>query len=142
MAQDMTAEMGKPLREARLETGRAAGILRFAAGEAFRPVGEVYEPSVAHQMLFTHRRPLGVVGLITPWNFPAAIPVWKLAPALSYGNTVVLKLAWDAPLTGLLLTECFAEAGLPAGVLNVITGAGAKAGNALVRDPRVRAISF
>src|SRR6185437_7834895 len=86
--------------------------------------------------------PLGVVGLITPWNFPAAIPTWKLAPALAYGNTVVLKLAWDAPLTGLLLAECFDEAGLPAGVLNVITGAGAKAGDALVRDPRVRAISF
>ena len=80
--------------------------------------------------------------LITPWNFPAAIPIWKLSPALAYGNTVVLKLAWDAPLTGLLLAECFDEAGLPAGVLNVITGAGSKVGNALVRDPRVRAVSF
>src|SRR6185437_13218911 len=86
--------------------------------------------------------PLGVVGLITPWNFPAAIPTWKLAPALAYGNTVVLKLAWDAPLTGLLLAECFAEAGLPPGVLNVVTGSGSKVGSALVRDPRVRAISF
>ncbi|MCE3286677.1 MAG: fumarylacetoacetate hydrolase, partial [Gaiellaceae bacterium] len=78
VAQDMTAEMGKPLREARLETLRAATILRYAAGEAYRPVGEQYEPSVADQRLFTLRRPLGVVGLITPWNFPIAIPVWKL----------------------------------------------------------------
>src|SRR5262249_56737503 len=92
--------------------------------------------------ILTQRRPLGVVGLITPWNFPAAIPTWKLSPALAYGNTVVLKLAWDAPLTGLLLAECFEEAGLPAGVLNVLTGSGSKVGEALVRDPRVRAISF
>jgi alpha-ketoglutaric semialdehyde dehydrogenase len=74
VAQDMTAEMGKPLREARLEASRAAAIVRFAAGEASRPVGEVYEPSAPNQTLFTHRRPLGVVGLITPWNFPAATP--------------------------------------------------------------------
>ena len=92
VAQDMTAEMGKPLREARLETLRAATILRYAAGEAWRPVGELYEPSVPNQRLYTLRRPLGVVGLITPWNFPIAIPVWKLAPALIYGNTLVLKL--------------------------------------------------
>ena len=87
VAQDMTAEMGKPLREARMETLRAAQILRYAAGEAFRPIGEMYEPSVADQRLYTLRRPLGVVGLITPWHFPIAIPVWKLAPALIHGNT-------------------------------------------------------
>src|SRR5206468_1063408 len=86
MAQDMTAEMGKPLRESRGEAARTAAILRFSAGEAFRSVGEVFEPSVGNQRLWTIRRPLGVVGLITPWNFPAAIPVWKLAPALIYGN--------------------------------------------------------
>jgi acyl-CoA reductase-like NAD-dependent aldehyde dehydrogenase len=142
VAQDMTAEMGKPLRESRLESLRAATILRFAAGEAWRPVGDVYEPSVADQRLYTLRRPLGVVGLITPWNFPIAIPVWKLAPALVYGNTVVLKLAYDAPRTGLHVAECFAEAGLPAGVLNVLTGSGSKAGAELVRNPGVRAISF
>ena len=79
----MTAEMGKPLREARMEAARAATILRFAAGEAWRPVGEVYAGSVPLQRLYTVRRPLGVVGLITPWNFPIAIPVGKLAPALS-----------------------------------------------------------
>ena len=76
IAVDMTAEMGKPLRESRLEALRAAAILRYAAGEAWRPVGELYEPSVARQRLYTLRRPLGVVGLITPWNFPIAIPVW------------------------------------------------------------------
>ena len=82
IAQDMTAEMGKPLREARGEAARAAAILRFSAGEAYRPAGEVYEPSVQISRSARVRRPLGVVGLITPWNFPAAIPVWKLAPAL------------------------------------------------------------
>jgi len=142
IAQDMTAEMGKPLREARMEAGRAAAILRYSAGEAYRPAGEVYEPSVANQTLYTRRRPLGVVGLITPWNFPVAIPVWKLAPALIYGNTVVLKLGYEAPRTGLHIAECFAEAGLPPGVLNVLTGAGSTAGAELVRNPAVRALSF
>jgi alpha-ketoglutaric semialdehyde dehydrogenase len=142
VAQDMTAEMGKPLREARLETARAATILRFAASEAWRPIGELYEPSLQNQRLYTLRRPLGVVGLITPWNFPIAIPVWKLAPALAYGNTVVLKLAYDAPRTGLHVAEAFAAAGLPPGVLNVLTGAGSKVGAELVSNERVRAISF
>ena len=142
IAQDMTAEMGKPLRESRGEASRTAAILRFSAGEAFRTVGDVFEPSVPNQRLWTIRRPLGVVGLITPWNFPAAIPVWKLAPALIYGNTVVLKLGYEAPRTGLHLAECFAEAGLPPGVLNVLTGAGSKVGAELVRNEQVRAISF
>ncbi len=142
MAQDMTAEMGKPLRDARMEAARTAAILRFSAGEAHRPIGDVYEPTVPNQRLYTIRRPLGVVGLITPWNFPAAIPVWKLAPALIYGNTVVLKVGFAAPRTGLHIAECFAEAGLPAGVLNVLTGAGSKAGAELVANRKVRAISF
>src|SRR6186997_741366 len=142
VARDMTAEMGKPLREARMETARAATILRFAAGEAWRPIGEVYAASVPLQRLYTVRRPLGVVGLITPWNFPIAIPVWKLAPALIHGNTVVLKLAHDAPRTGLHVAECFAEAGLPPGVLNVLTGSGSVVGSALVESPDVKAISF
>ena len=142
IAQDMTAEMGKPLREARMEALRAAVILRYAAGEAFRPAGEMYEPSVPNQRLYTLRRPIGVVGLITPWNFPIAIPVWKLAPALIYGNTVVLKLGYEAPRTGLHVAECFAEAGLPPGVLNVLTGAGSRVGAEIVSNPGVRAISF
>jgi aldehyde dehydrogenase (NAD+) len=142
IAQDMTREMGKPIREARMEAARGAAILRYFAGEGFRPVGELYQQSLSGNAVFTVRRPLGVVALITPWNFPAAIPLWKASPALAYGNTVVLKLAEDSPLTGLHIAECFDEAGLPPGVLNVVTGSGATVGAALVRDPRVRAISF
>jgi aldehyde dehydrogenase (NAD+) len=142
IAHDMTAEMGKPLRESRLETARAAAILRYFAGEAFRPIGEVFDASVVDQRLYTLRRPLGVVALITPWNFPAAIPAWKTAPALVYGNAVVLKLGYEAPRTGLHLAEALAEAGLPAGALNVLTGSGSTAGAALVDDERVRAVSF
>jgi aldehyde dehydrogenase (NAD+) len=142
IARDMSTEMGKPLREARGETARASQILRYAASEAFRPVGELFEQSLTGAEVSTRRRALGVVGLITPWNFPIAIPVWKLAPALIYGNTVVLKLAYEAPLTGLHIAEAFAEAELPAGVLNVLTGRGSTVGAALVEDPRVRAISF
>jgi aldehyde dehydrogenase (NAD+) len=142
VARDMTDEMGKPLRESRGEAARAAQILRYAAGHAFMPVGEHYEQSATGGQVSTRRRPIGVVGLITPWNFPCAIPAWKLAPALMCGNTVVLKLAYEAPLTGLHIARAFAEAGLPAGVLNVLTGRGSTVGAALVRDPRVRAISF
>jgi acyl-CoA reductase-like NAD-dependent aldehyde dehydrogenase len=142
IAQDMTREMGKPLREARMESARAAAIFRFFAGEAWRPKGEMYEQSTTGSSVYTLRRPLGVVGLITPWNFPAAIPAWKLAPALVFGNTVVLKLAQDAPLTGLHLAACLDEAGLPAGVLNVVIGRGSQVGTPLVRHPDVRAISF
>jgi aldehyde dehydrogenase (NAD+) len=138
----MTHEMGKPIREARGEAARAVQILDYFAGEGLRPTGELYEQSASGNPVFTARRPVGVVGLITPWNFPAAIPVWKLAPALAYGNAVVLKLAVDAPRTGLYVAECFAEAGLPPGVLNVLTGSGATVGAALVRDERVAAISF
>jgi alpha-ketoglutaric semialdehyde dehydrogenase len=142
VARDMTIEMGKPLREARGEAGRAAQILRFAASEAFRSVGEHFEQAATGAQVSTRRRPLGVVALITPWNFPIAIPVWKLAPALIYGNTVVLKLAYEAPRTGLHIAAAFAEAELPAGVLNVLTGRGSTAGAALASDRRVRAISF
>jgi aldehyde dehydrogenase (NAD+) len=142
IATEMTREMGKPLREARMEVARAATILRFFGGEGYRPLGELFQQTLTGGPAYTARRPLGVVGLITPWNFPAAIPVWKLAPAVAYGNAAVLKLATEAPVTGLRLAECLADAGLPAGVLNVLTGSGSKVGNALVRDPRVHAISF
>lgn len=142
IAQDMTREMGKPLRESRLEAARAAQILRFFAGEGLRPVGELFEQSTTASTVYTRHRPLGVVGLITPWNFPAAIPAWKLAPALAYGNTVVVKLAQDAPLTGLHLARALEEAGLPEGVLSVVIGRGSEVGEPLVGDPRVAAISF
>jgi alpha-ketoglutaric semialdehyde dehydrogenase len=142
IAQDMTREMGKPLREARGEAARAAQILRFFAGEGYRPVGQMYEQSLTGSAVYTRRRPLGVVGLITPWNFPAAIPTWKAAPALAYGNTLVVKLAQDAPLTGLHLVRAFEEAELPEGVVNVVIGRGSEVGEPLVADPRVPAISF
>lgn len=142
IAQDMTREMGKPLRESRGEAARAAQIFRFFSGEGWRPVGELYQQSATGSAVFTRRRALGVVGLITPWNFPAAIPAWKLAPALAYGNTVVLKLAQDAPLTGLHLARALEEAALPEGVLNVVIGRGSEIGEPLVADPRVPAISF
>jgi aldehyde dehydrogenase (NAD+) len=142
IAQDMTLEMGKPIREARLEALRMAQVLRFYAGEGLRPLGERFEQAATGSVVYTLRRPLGVVGLITPWNFPAAIPAWKVAPALAYGNTVVLKLAQEAPLTGLHLAACLQEAGLPAGVLNVLIGRGSEVGTPLVRHPAVKAISF
>lgn len=142
IAQDMTREIGKPLREARLEAARAAQIFRFFAGEGWRPVGEMFEQSLTGSSVYTRRRPLGVVGLITPWNFPAAIPAWKLAPALTYGNTVVMKLAQDSPLTGLHLARALEEAELPEGVLNIVIGRGSEVGEPLVDDPRVTAISF
>lgn len=142
IAQEMTREMGKPLRESRGEAARAAAILRFFAGEGLRPVGQLFEQSASGSLVYTRRRPLGVVGLITPWNFPIAIPTWKAAPALAYGNTVVMKLAQDAPLTGLQLARAFERAGLPDGVFNVVVGRGSEAGEPLVADPRVRAISF
>ena len=142
IAQDMTREMGKPLREARMEAGRAAATFRFFGGEGYRPLGQVYEQSMTGAMVYTRRRPLGVVGLITPWNFPFAIPAWKAAPALAYGNTVVLKLAQDAPLTGLHIAQAFADAKLPDGVLNVVIGRGGEVGDPLVDEPRISAISF
>ncbi len=142
MAQDMTLEMGKPLREARMESARGAAILRFFAGEAWRAKGELFEQSANGSAVYTVRRPLGVVGLITPWNFPAAIPLWKSAPALIYGNTVVMKLAQEAPLTGLHIAACFEEAGIPAGVFNIVVGRGSEVGTPLVKHPAVKAISF
>ena len=142
IARDMTLEMGKPLREARMEAARGAAVLRFFAGEAFRPKGELFEQSGTGSSVYTVRRPLGVVGLITPWNFPAAIPLWKSAPALVYGNTVVIKLAQEAPLTGLHIAACLEEAGIPAGVYNVVIGRGSEVGTPLVKHPLVKAISF
>jgi aldehyde dehydrogenase (NAD+) len=142
VAQDMTREMGKPLREARMEAARMSAILRFFAGEGWRAIGERFEQAATGATVYTDRRPLGVVALITPWNFPAAIPAWKAAPALAYGNTVVLKPAEDSPLTALHLAAALDEAGLPAGVLNVVIGKGSRIGTPLVTHSAVRAVSF
>lgn len=142
VAQAMTREEGKTLPEARGETGRGVAILRYFAGEASQPEGEVYPTALPNRMLYTRREPVGVVGLITPWNFPIAIPLWKLAPALVYGNTVVIKPADLTPLTAWYIVDSLQQAGLPKGVLNLITGSGRVAGNALVAHPDVKAISF
>jgi acyl-CoA reductase-like NAD-dependent aldehyde dehydrogenase len=138
----MTREMGKPLAEARIEAARAAAILRFFAGEAHRPFGRHYGSDQAQTWLFTRRDPVGVIGIITPWNFPAAIPTWKLAPALVFGNTVVLKLADDAALTGLRLIEALDKAGIPPGVVNVVMGPGSAVGASIVEHDGIDAISF
>ena len=142
IAQDMTLEMGKPIRESRGEALRMSQVFRFYSGEGLRPTGERFEQMLTGSVAYTVHRPLGVVGLITPWNFPAAIPAWKVAPALVYGNTVVMKLAQEAPLTGLHLAACLEGAGLPAGVLNIVIGRGSEVGTPLVEHPDVKAISF
>lgn len=141
IAAALTREEGKSAAEANGETGRGVMILRYFAGEGLRAVGEVLPSLNANTMLFTERSPLGVVGLITPWNFPVAIPLWKAAPALVYGNTVVLKPSEHSPLTGQLLAGVFHEIGLPAGVFNLAQG-GPEAGQALIEAEGLNGISF
>jgi len=142
MAQAMAREVGKPIAEARGEVGRCVVILRYYAGDAVRSVGEVVPAQAAGALQFTLREPLGVVALITPWNFPVAIPLWKAAPALAFGNTVVLKPSEQSPMMALLLAETAHAAGLPAGVFNVLLGTGQGVGEALLRSPEVRGVSF
>jgi len=142
MAAALTREEGKSLAEATGETGRGVVLLRYYAGEGLRVGGDVIPSVNPNALFFTERVPVGVVGLITPWNFPIAIPVWKAAPALVYGNTVVLKPSEMSPVTAHILAEVLAEAGLPAGVFNVVHGRGANAGAALVAHPDVNAVSF
>ena len=124
LAQAMAREVGKPISEARGEVARATVICRYYAGEAVREIGEVIPAQAADALQFTLRDPLGVVGLITPWNFPLAIPLWKAAPALAFGNTVVLKPSENSPLMAHLLGETAVAAKLPAGVFNVVHGDG------------------
>lgn len=142
VARDLSREEGKTLKEAIGETSRAIAILRYFAGEIQQPDGEHYPSANINTFLFTVREPIGVVGLITPWNFPIAIPAWKLVPAIAFGNTVVLKPASFTPLCTVHLTSVLADAGLPAGVLNLVTGSASKIGDPLVKDERVAAISF
>lgn len=142
LAQAVAREVGKPIGEARGEVARCVAILRYYAGEAVREVGEVIPAQAAGALQFTLREPLGVVTLITPWNFPLAIPLWKTAPALAFGNTVVLKPAEMASHVATLLADTAAAAGLPPGVFNVIPGSGATVGAALLRAPEVAGVSF
>jgi acyl-CoA reductase-like NAD-dependent aldehyde dehydrogenase len=142
IAAELTAEEGKTLAEARGEAGRAVSVLRFFAGECSQPEGDML-PSVADRtLLYSVREPLGVVCVITPWNFPIAIPTWKLAPALAYGNTVVFKPSDLTPLCAVRLVEALDEAGLPPGVLNLITGMPADIGDALTGNDEVDGITF
>ncbi|MFB3828526.1 MAG: aldehyde dehydrogenase family protein [Bryobacteraceae bacterium] len=142
IAAEMTREEGKTLPEAKGEVRRSINILRYFAGEGARMPGIVAPSERDRVHTFCFRKPLGVVGLITPWNFPSAIPAWKLAPALIAGNTVVLKPASAAPLSAWRIVEALAEAGLPPGVVNFVAGPGGALGEALVEAPSLKGISF
>jgi aldehyde dehydrogenase (NAD+) len=142
LATTMVREMGKVLKEARGDVQEAIDMAKYMAGEGRRLLGQTVPSELKDKFAMAIRQPIGVVGLITPWNFPIAIPSWKLLPALVSGNTVVLKPATDTPLCALMLVEILVEAGIPPGVLNFVTGAGGKVGMSLVEDPRVRAISI
>ncbi|HEU0115857.1 MAG TPA: aldehyde dehydrogenase family protein [Thermomicrobiales bacterium] len=142
VGRELTREEGKTLKEGVGETGRAVQILRYFAGEAQQPSGEHYPSMGQNTLLYTMREPLGPVAIITPWNFPIAIPAWKIAPALAFGNTVVFKPATLTPLCAARLVEALADAGLPAGVLNLVTGSASQIAEPLVDDPRIVAISF
>ncbi|PFG45105.1 aldehyde dehydrogenase (NAD+) [Georgenia soli] len=141
-ARDLTREEGKTLPEAMGEVQRAIDVLRYYGSEAWRLGGTVFTSGFANTLPYTKREPLGVVGVITPWNFPIAIPSWKIAPALVTGNAVVAKPAELTPLSMKNLADALAEAGLPEGVLNVVYGGGRTVGSAIVSDERVRAVSF
>ena len=142
LAETITIEEGKPIADARGEVKRAMAIMEYAAGEGRRMFGYTTPSELPDTVAYTVRRPLGVVGIITPWNFPLAIPAWKIAPALICGNALVFKPASATPLSAVKLMEIFEEAGLPAGVLNLVTGPGGQVGTALVESPDVKGISF
>lgn len=142
IAETLTREMGKTLPEAIGETQRGIAILRYYAAEGMRKDGDVIPSSDKDGIMFTRRTPLGVVAIITPWNFPVAIPIWKIAPALVYGNTVVFKPASESAVTAAKIIDCFTKAELPSGVLNFITGKGSAVGNALINNNRLNGITF
>lgn len=142
LARLLTREEGKTVAESLGEILRSVNILEYIAGEARRLTGETLPSELPRNFAYTIRQPLGVVGLITPWNFPVAVPVWKIAPALVCGNTVVWKPSELTPFTSRKVVEIFAAAGLPAGALNMVHGRGEEAGDELVGHPDVRAISF
>lgn len=141
LAQLESRNVGKPIRDARDEVNLAADCFEYYAG-AVNKIGGQTTPVAAAGTHLTFREPIGVCGLIAPWNFPIAITAWKVAPALAMGNPVVLKPATQTPLTALRLGELALEAGIPPGVFNVVPGAGSVAGEALLQHPLVRKISF
>ncbi|MEU1597925.1 aldehyde dehydrogenase family protein [Streptomyces sp. NPDC005708] len=142
VAVDLVREEGKTLAEATAEVQRAAEVLHFYGSACWHADGQTFPSAGAGTHLFTKREPLGVVAVITPWNFPIAIPTWKIAPALAMGNSVVAKPAQLTPVSMRHLVACLTEAGLPAGVLNLVHGAGGTVGEALVSHPDIAAVSF
>ncbi|MEQ1920678.1 MAG: aldehyde dehydrogenase family protein, partial [Elusimicrobiota bacterium] len=142
MARLMTLEQGKILPEALGEMEKGITLIEWFAGEGLR-LGGITQPSeLAKNLLYTTRHPRGVVSIITPWNFPFAIPAWKIAPALISGNCVIFKPASLVPALAVALVKAFEDAGLPPGVLNLVLGAGSAMGDTLVEDPRIKAVSF
>ncbi len=142
LARALTREEGKILREARGEVQKSINILEFMAGEARRLGGDVLPSELESNFSYTVRQPLGVVAIITPWNFPVAIPCWKMAPALVAGNTLVFKPATLTPETASIVVDILREAGVPPGCVNMVLGSGGEVGNRLVQHPAVRAVSF
>lgn len=142
LGEEMTREEGKTLPEAKGEVRRAINIFRYFGGEGSRQPGFVVPSERDRVHMFAIRKSLGVVGLITPWNFPIAIPAWKLAPALICGNTVILKPASASPLSAWRIVEACHEAGIPKGVVNFVAGSGGALGQALVEAKGLKAISF
>jgi acyl-CoA reductase-like NAD-dependent aldehyde dehydrogenase len=138
----MTREMGKTLKESRADVQEGIDFAHYMAGEGRRFQGETVPSELRSKFYMTVRHPVGVVGLITPWNFPIAIPLWKIAPAIVSGCTSVFKPAEDTPLCAALLVDMFREVGLPPGVLNLVNGYGEDAGAAIVDHPDIKAISF
>jgi acyl-CoA reductase-like NAD-dependent aldehyde dehydrogenase len=142
VGRDLTLEEGKTLEEGIGETRRAISILEYYAAESRQPIGEVIPSVNTETFLYTTRVPVGPIGMITPWNFPIAIPIWKMAPALIYGNTVVIKPADITPKCLYHIMDAFDQAGLPAGVANCVFGSGSVIGGELVASPDIKAISF
>jgi aldehyde dehydrogenase (NAD+) len=142
LAEALTREEGKTLAESRGEIQRAINVVEFFAGEARRITGETIPSELPHNFCYTVKQPVGPVAIVTPWNFPVAIPVWKIAPALVSGDTVVFKPASLTPLTAALLVETLTDAGVPPGVLNLVYGSGREVGDTIVRHPAIQAVSF
>jgi len=138
----LTREEGKTLAESRGELQRSINVAEFCAGEARRLNGETIQSELPANFAYTIKQPHGVVACVTPWNFPVAIPVWKIAPALVAGNSVVFKPATITPATAVRITELLVEAGVPQGVFNLVLGSGSEAGDEIVGHPAVRAVSF
>ena len=142
ISREMTREMGKVLTETRGDTQEAIDMTFYMAGEGRRSFGQTTPSEMPDKFCMSIRQPVGVCGLITPWNFPIAIPSWKMMPALVLGNTLVIKPATDTPLSVVHLVEVLEQEGIPPGVVNMVTGSGSAVGDPLTKDGRVGCVSF